>query len=293
MVELGEATDEEGASSRQAISQARFYDCFAELYDSMEEGSEESGSYLARKRFLARKKSLIFEELNPAKHDIVIDVGCGTAILASAAAERGATVVAVDVSGEMLRIAKKKHADCGGNLEYVQGDALMLPIATGKVDRYMSSNLLEHLLSTEEHLLEVRRILDVKGVACFNFPNGITRLAMVQSLISNVFMRILSLRERHRTYYKTITDAMGLAHDESKTGAKGRFEHRELDYREVIELLRSYGFRSVSMRSFGGIPSRTPDPLMRSGLPCAFEVIVERLDTFKSHLGSILVTAKK
>jgi len=292
MAELGEATNQEGTSPKQAVSQARFYDHFAEVYDSMEEGSEESGNMLARKSFLTRKKSLILKELNLGKHDIIIDVGCGTALLASAAAERGATVVAIDVSGQMLRIAKKKHADCGGNLEYVQGDALKLPIATGKIDKYISSNLLEHLLSTEEHFLEVRRILDSKGVACFNFPNGRTRFETVERLVSGVFKRILSLKKEHRTHHKIIADAMGLACDESRTGTEG-FKHQELDYRMVMRLLCSNGFRSVSMRSFGAIPYFTPDPLMRSGLPGAFEGIIEQLDAFRGHLGSILVIAKK
>jgi ubiquinone/menaquinone biosynthesis C-methylase UbiE len=293
MAELGEATEKERASPKQAVLQARFYNRFAQMYDSMEEGSEESGNSLARNRFLTRKKSLILKALSLGKHDTVIDVGCGTALLASAAARRGATVVAVDVSGEMLKIAKKKHADCEGNLEYVQGDALRLPIATGRIDKYMSSNLLEHLPSTEEHFLEVRRILDAKGIACFNFPNGSTKLATLERLINDAFRRILSRKEKHRTYFKTIADTMSLAWEESNPGTEGRFEHNELDFQEVMKLLDSNGFRSVSMRSFGAIPSCTPDPLMRSGLPGAFEEIVEQSDTLRGHLGSILVIARK
>jgi ubiquinone/menaquinone biosynthesis C-methylase UbiE len=293
MAERGEATDEEATSHKYAVSQARFYNRFAQMYDRMEEGGEKSGGLLARKGFLARKKSLILKELSLGKHDIVIDVGCGTALLASAAARRGATAVALDVSGEMLKIAKKKHADCGGNLEYVQGDALRLPIATGKIDKYMSSNLLEHLHSTEEHFIEVHRILNAKGIACFNFPNGSTKFATIERLINYAFIRILSLRRKHRTHFKTVADAMSLACDESNTGTDGRFEHHELDFREVMKLLGSNGFRGVSMRNFGAIPSCTPDPLMRSGLPGTFEALIEKSDAFRGHLGSILVIAKK
>lgn len=293
MSKSGEVVDDEGCSPTQAISQARFYDSFAGIYDCKEEGSEQSGNLLARKRFLTRKKSLILKELDLEKHDVVLDVGCGTGVMASTAAERCATVVAIDVSGQMLRIAKKKHADCRGNLEWVQGDAQRLPIAVGKIDKYMSSNLLEHLSSTEEHFLEVRRVLDSNGVACFNFPNGSTGFATLERLVSSVFMRILSMRERHRSHYRSIDHAMVLAFDKSKNGAKSRFSHQDLEYQEVVKLLRSNGFRSVKMRSFGAIPYFTPDPLMRTGLPGALEGVVEHMKILRSHLGSILITAKK
>jgi demethylmenaquinone methyltransferase/2-methoxy-6-polyprenyl-1,4-benzoquinol methylase len=62
---------------------------------------------------------------NVASGDRVLDVACGTGDLAIAARDRGADVVGLDFSGEMLVHARNKR----GDVEWVQGDALALPFA--------------------------------------------------------------------------------------------------------------------------------------------------------------------
>ncbi len=54
---------------------------------------------------------LTMEELTPCEGRYILDVGCGSGIYAVELAERGARVVGVDFSEEMIRLAKKRaHA---------------------------------------------------------------------------------------------------------------------------------------------------------------------------------------
>src|SRR3954453_14967628 len=60
----------------------------------------------------------------------VLDVACGTGDLALEAASRGASVVGLDFSSEMLRHAREKSAA----VEWVEGSALALPFADDAFD---------------------------------------------------------------------------------------------------------------------------------------------------------------
>ncbi|MBK0399333.1 class I SAM-dependent methyltransferase [Limibaculum sp. M0105] len=51
----------------------------------------------------------------------VLDLGCGTGLLAAAIAERGGEVVGVDRAGAMLDLARARHG--GGRVEWIAGDA--------------------------------------------------------------------------------------------------------------------------------------------------------------------------
>ena len=68
-----------------------------------------------------RERAVDLAQAGPG--DRVLDVACGTGDLAIAARERGAEVVGLDFSGEMLAIARGKR----GDVEWLQGDALALP----------------------------------------------------------------------------------------------------------------------------------------------------------------------
>lgn len=61
-----------------------------------------------------------------------IDVATGTGAQAQAFADRGADVVAVDLSPRMLAIARRKHGDHG--IDFIEADATVLPVADARFD---------------------------------------------------------------------------------------------------------------------------------------------------------------
>lgn len=78
----------------------------------------------------------------------ILDAGCGTGAFAVAAARRGASVVAVDVSASLVNIARERvPADftvmpAAGSIDFVCGD--MLDPAHGEVDHVVAMDSLIH-----------------------------------------------------------------------------------------------------------------------------------------------------
>lgn len=78
----------------------------------------------------------------------LLDAGCGTGALALAAARRGADVVGVDLSPNLVRLAQERVADdaqaaaAGGRLQWLSGD--MLDDALGTFDYVVAMDSLIH-----------------------------------------------------------------------------------------------------------------------------------------------------
>lgn len=73
----------------------------------------------------------------------LLDLGCGTGRLTRAMAQHAEHVTAVDVSREMLRVARQR---CAGqvNIAFVEADLLNLPATLGLFDCVISVNVLHH-----------------------------------------------------------------------------------------------------------------------------------------------------
>jgi magnesium-protoporphyrin O-methyltransferase len=71
----------------------------------------------------------------------VLDAGCGTGALAVEAARRGAEVVAIDVAGNLVRVARER-APAGLAINFLVGD--MLDPALGRFDHVVAMDSLIH-----------------------------------------------------------------------------------------------------------------------------------------------------
>ena len=74
----------------------------------------------------------------------VLDAGCGTGALAVEAARRGARVVAVDISGTLVGLARERAPEIagGGSVEFLVGD--MLDASLGQFDHVVAMDSLIH-----------------------------------------------------------------------------------------------------------------------------------------------------
>ena len=70
----------------------------------------------------------------------LVDVGTGTGgNIAIPAAQRGANVVGVDIAPELFERARRRAAEAGVHIEWVEGDAQELPFADESFDRVVST----------------------------------------------------------------------------------------------------------------------------------------------------------
>ncbi len=116
------------------------------------------------------------EAIGVAAGATVLDVACGTAravpILARAVGP-GGTVVAVDLTPEMLEVAAAKGR--GGGL--LRADARFLPLRDGAVDATLAAGLLPHVDDAEAVLAELARVTRPGGTVGLFHPLGRMALA--------------------------------------------------------------------------------------------------------------------
>ncbi len=96
----------------------------------------------------------------PPNRGRVLDVGCGTGILAEELARHFQTVVAIDISEPMLAIARGKRA--AANIEYRQADANQL-VLEQKFDAIVSHTAFHHLENVPRTLGVLKAALEPGG----------------------------------------------------------------------------------------------------------------------------------
>src|SRR5438045_2014215 len=68
----------------------------------------------------------------------VLDVACGTGVVAVTCAQRGARVTGLDLTPELLEAARENAKIAGVDIEWHQGDVEQLPFADGTYDMVLS-----------------------------------------------------------------------------------------------------------------------------------------------------------
>jgi ArsR family transcriptional regulator len=105
-----------------------------------------------------RVTSLALEKLVPPGL-VVADIGCGTGSLALELARFASRVIALDISREMLRLARKEARSRGlKNVEFRRGDAERLPLGDAAVDAAFCVMVLHFLADPARAAAELRRV---------------------------------------------------------------------------------------------------------------------------------------
>src|SRR5271165_4389425 len=97
--------------------------------------------------------------------DVASGEGYGSALLAGVARR----VVGVEIDVASVTHARNSYAAV--NLEFLQGDALALPLADATFDVVVSFETLEHLRNQWSFLNEIRRVLRPEGVLVISTPD--------------------------------------------------------------------------------------------------------------------------
>ena len=109
-----------------------------------------------------------------SERDAVVEIGCGVGRLTRPIAERAASVVALDVSTEMLARAREhnRHLE---NVEWVHGDGTSLAgVPDAEADVCLSHVVFQHIPDprvTLGYIREIGRVLRPGGWAAFQVSN--------------------------------------------------------------------------------------------------------------------------
>ena len=167
----------------------------------------------------------------------VLDVGAGTGDLSFAAAARGASVVAVDLSAGMLAVlahrATRQHLEQRARIQPLVGNAEQLPLPDRSVDRIISGFAVRNIGDLGRAFSEFRRVLR---------PGGRVVILELSHPPSAIFAGLYSF------YFERVAPAVaGLLGGDREAY---RYLPRSLrpfpEAERLAEMLRDAGFRNVS-----------------------------------------------
>jgi demethylmenaquinone methyltransferase / 2-methoxy-6-polyprenyl-1,4-benzoquinol methylase len=127
----------------------------------------------------------------PVSRARILDIGCGTGDLSLACARLG-SVVGCDFCPPMLVLGKRKISRAGREhaVDLLEADALCLPFAASSFDAVVSAFVVRNLVSIEQGLQEMRRVLrphGVLGILDFAMP----KIPLIGSVYRLYFTRVL------------------------------------------------------------------------------------------------------
>jgi demethylmenaquinone methyltransferase/2-methoxy-6-polyprenyl-1,4-benzoquinol methylase len=170
----------------------------------------------------------------------VLDVACGTGKVTAdlyAAVQPGGSALGVDFSARMIGIATAQRATASGDLSFVQGDALDLPVETDAFDAATIAYGMRNLADYERGFAEMARAVRPGGVvACLEITTPTSRLGR---LISIWFDHVVPLIGR--------LVGQGDAYAYLARSVKG-YPGPE----RIAEIMRQAGLEGVEWRAFSG-----------------------------------------
>jgi ubiquinone/menaquinone biosynthesis C-methylase UbiE/Skp family chaperone for outer membrane proteins len=108
----------------------------------------------------------------------VLDAACGTGYGSSILAKKAKSVIGIDNSLETIRYARQNYSH--RNLHYSIADFRLLPFHAGGFDLAVMFEAIEHIAEQEQCIIEIRRILDSKGILILSTPNATRPMKAVE-----------------------------------------------------------------------------------------------------------------
>jgi SAM-dependent methyltransferase len=206
---------------------------------------------------LARRVKMLSSHLKPGM--TVLELGCGAGYFTQELARLGADIVAIDVSPELLEIAR---TNCSSpNVQYQIQNAYALSYSEAVFDSVVGSSVLHHL-EIEEALRDIYRVLKPGGAIYFTEPNMLNPQIAIQKNVPWVKRKL------------------GDSPDET---AFFRWSLRRL--------LEQTGYRDVRIDPFDFLHPKTPVALIDS--VNAFGRFLESVPVISEIAGSLYIRAIK
>ncbi|MDR2040832.1 MAG: methyltransferase domain-containing protein [Tannerella sp.] len=205
----------------------------------------------------ARRVNMLTEFIKPER--TVLELGCGTGYFTKEIAKTGAKVVAIDISPDLLTIAKG-NVPCP-NVSFLEENAYRMTFENGRFDYVIGSSVLHHL-DIEKAISEIYRVLKDGGIIAFTEPNMMNPQIALQKNIP---------------YLKR---KLGDSPDET---AFFRWK--------ISKLLKEQGFKKVDIMTFDFLHPAIPPIFIKTIL--SIGNFCEKCPIVKEIAGSIFIKAYK
>jgi 2-polyprenyl-3-methyl-5-hydroxy-6-metoxy-1,4-benzoquinol methylase len=205
-----------------------------------------------------RRGALLTEAAGMREGIQVLEIGCGTGLFTEIFAESGASILAVDISPELLEFAYERKMPSNVKLQVTRFEDCDLP---GGYDAIVGSSVLHHL-DIPIALKRMHEMLKPGGIIAFAEPNMLNPHVWLERNVEFIRKRL------------------GASPDET---AIVRWE--------LAKLLKDLGFVNINIRNTDWLHPYTPaafiKPVSRLGL------LLERIPLIREFSGSVLISAKR
>ncbi|MCK5510457.1 class I SAM-dependent methyltransferase [Candidatus Parcubacteria bacterium] len=201
----------------------------------------------------------MFKSFIGNKNRKVLEVGCGTGLFTKEIAETKNKIIAIDISHELLNIARKKIQK--NNLTFLLSNAYKTEFSENTFDFIIGSSVLHHL-NVDLALKEFYRILKPGGKIMFTEPNMLNPQIAIQKNIP------------------FIKKMVGDSPDETAF-VKWKIKNK----------LKKEGFNNISVNTFDFLHPFIPGFIIKFVQPI-FN-FCEKLPLIKEIAGSLVITASK
>lgn len=136
-------------------------------------------------RYIRRTHDVLLSRVHLADDQHVLDVGCGTGVLAQRLAELHPkmVIVGVDASSRMLARARARLSGTS-NVTFVRARAEQLPFPDASFDLILSASALHHFTDPSRAFREMRRLLvDNGAIAVLDWCREYKRMRMVDRVL--------------------------------------------------------------------------------------------------------------
>jgi ubiquinone/menaquinone biosynthesis C-methylase UbiE len=213
---------------------------------------------------------------------VVLDIGCGSALVADRIADLDARYIGLDFGGHHITSAAKKFADADGPLRtsFLRADGEHLPLAAASVDVVVFTEVIEHLLRPELAVWEIARVLRPGGVLVMTTNNASEMplrfplsdpLAFVEKAVGFTHDRVIS--HRPWVWPEPVTRAM--YGDDAPPVWLPHTWHRQAETRRMFA---AAGLETIAAASFEFPPPQSVTARWLDKRGAAGRALVDRLE---------------
>jgi uncharacterized protein (TIRG00374 family) len=153
---------------------------------------------LVQRYFQRRKTEVIKNSLAMERHDVIIDIGCGSGVQLKEIGKKGYSLaIGIDVNLNAIRFARERSLP---DTEFIIADAQYLPIKSSSADKIICAEIIEHLKYPKHLVNEITRVLKHGGVVVITTPND-KSVWGIYEFLWDVFGRGRNYGETHLRFF--------------------------------------------------------------------------------------------
>ena len=176
---------------------------------------------------------MTLELVGDVKNKKILDLGCGPGIYAKKLVRMGAKVEGIDISSEMIKLARKECPEAS----FKRGNIEKLPYKNSKFDVVICSLVIDHLEVLIPMFNEVKRVLKKRGIFVFSGYNPVSESAKKEKWFFKKFRVI-------RDYFNEIkyTGIWG------EPGKRFPVIHNHKTYETIVKNILESGFEIIGYK---------------------------------------------